>query len=514
MDIVDLDDIVMEASVGESDDLAMRVVERRVAKDVIAVPILRQDVEMAIEAGMTVVREGKFEGGQTSCITGRDGGIFDYVRQILSQGVMLGDTTRNEQQMQLKRVLPPPPPIAQYSSNQIAITSYVSSWMKVFKEVMDDDDLSELPYVALVVALRQVFGLHVKGLLLEVADRPDAQSLTVGGAILVGSANDRDGLLTAANAYESIRRTQSGSSVGGGGRQFLKCYADELVGVYFALQYLAASGSGSASTGRSSSSAPATPVIVVSKAIADSLGIDAVIRKEQERIGILGPFFPTKIAREKWFRSMAKNENKESESDGNARKKASRTDGGGDKGPQERRGSSSSPPTSSTSSSSSTSSNSARSADPSSDEAWRRRLLKREMDATVFLKMSIEEKRAWLRAQGIGTAMPRPREGLRALNAACFSFLDLPVIYETLRRLAECDGDADEAAAMENFESKKPRVAKEILLAQSRGNAERAQELTRRLQQLGRLRYDPFKPYLPPMDFDVEEWYFKQGQSG
>jgi hypothetical protein len=134
------------------------------------------------------------------------------------------------------------------------------------------------------------------------------------------------------------------------------------------------------------------------------------------------------------------------------------------------------------------------------------------LDASVFLSMKVSERRDWLRRQGIGSAMPRPREGSRAVNAVCYNIMDVDVVYEVLRRLAECDGNEEEASKLVDFESKKPNIAKAILVAQENGDIENVKNLTMKLQSMGSLRYHPFKPFVS-LDFDVEEWYYNEVRS-
>ena len=126
--------------------------------------------------------------------------------------------------------------------------------------------------------------------------------------------------------------------------------------------------------------------------------------------------------------------------------------------------------------------------------------------------MKVSQRRDWLRKQSIGSAMPRPREGPLAVNAACYNFMDVEVVYEILRRLAECDGNEEEAAKLVDFESKKPAIAKAILIAQKNDDIESVKALNLKLQNMGRLSYNPFRPYINS-DFDVEEWYFKEVRS-
>ena len=80
-------------------------------------------------------------------------------------------------------------------------------------------------------------------------------------------------------------------------------------------------------------------------------------------------------------------------------------------------------------------------------------------DATTFLKMRVSEKRACLRSSGI-YALPRPREGPKMVDALMIPLLDEEVAYEVLRRLGETRGDFNEAAKMNDMESRKPKLAR------------------------------------------------------
>eukprot|EP01036_Dinobryon_divergens_P031847 gene31847-41327_t len=114
-------------------------------------------------------------------------------------------------------------------------------------------------------------------------------------------------------------------------------------------------------------------------------------------------------------------------------------------------------------------------------------------DATTFLKLSNIEKRAILRASGL-TQLPRPREGARAVDALIIPLLDEEVAYEVLRRLAETKGNFKEASEMVDFESKKPKIARQIMEARKRGDFESAKNLCEELNSLSLLRFDPTNP--------------------
>lgn len=131
-------------------------------------------------------------------------------------------------------------------------------------------------------------------------------------------------------------------------------------------------------------------------------------------------------------------------------------------------------------------------------------------DATSFLVLRTSEKRAILRASGL-TDLPRPREGPRAVDAMMIPLLDEEVAYEVLRRLAETKGNYQEAAAMEDFESKKPILARQINEAYNRGDIDTAKNLIDELNSLSTLRFDPTDPNgVVGPGFDVEEWYWEQ----
>ena len=91
--------------------------------------------------------------------------------------------------------------------------------------------------------------------------------------------------------------------------------------------------------------------------------------------------------------------------------------------------------------------------------------------------------------------------------------MDIEVVYEILRRLGECNGDEKEAAKMVEFESKKPALAKSIIVAQSKHCEEESQRLNTKLQKMGYLDYDPFRPYMPNITFDIENWYYEESRS-
>lgn len=143
-------------------------------------------------------------------------------------------------------------------------------------------------------------------------------------------------------------------------------------------------------------------------------------------------------------------------------------------------------------------------------------------DATTFLRLKIVEKRAILRATGL-TDLPRPREGVKALDALLIPLLDEEVAYEVLRRLAETNGDFKMAAEMNDFESRKPFIARQINEAKKRGDSALAKQLCEELNSLSVLKFDPTNGNRASsgsaaatggkevqQEWDVEEWYWEQ----
>ena len=82
--------------------------------------------------------------------------------------------------------------------------------------------------------------------------------------------------------------------------------------------------------------------------------------------------------------------------------------------------------------------------------------------------------------------------------------------YEILRRLAETHGNYEKAAAMADFESQKPPIAREINLARAKKDEKMATELCAQLDSLSRLSYNPFDPYaeVESGGWNLEKWYY------
>jgi hypothetical protein len=92
-------------------------------------------------------------------------------------------------------------------------------------------------------------------------------------------------------------------------------------------------------------------------------------------------------------------------------------------------------------------------------------------DATTFLKMKLSQKRACLRASGV-RSLPRPREGPRSVDAIMIPLLDEEVAYEVLRRLGETKGDFEMAAQMDDYQTRKPELARQYNEALKAGKEE------------------------------------------
>ena len=68
------------------------------------------------------------------------------------------------------------------------------------------------------------------------------------------------------------------------------------------------------------------------------------------------------------------------------------------------------------------------------------------------------------------------------------------------------------AAEMNDFESRKPKLARQVMQARREGDSKKAQELCNEINSLGRLGYDPSNPdaEVTKEGFDIEEWYWEQ----
>lgn len=105
----------------------------------------------------------------------------------------------------------------------------------------------------------------------------------------------------------------------------------------------------------------------------------------------------------------------------------------------------------------------------------------------------------------------RPREGAKRVDAIMIPLLDEEVAYEVLRRLGETRGDYELAAKMQDFETRKPLLARLYNEASRRGDRDRAKELINEMNAISMLYYDPNNPdEVSTEGFDIEEWYWAQ----
>ena len=82
---------------------------------------------------------------------------------------------------------------------------------------------------------------------------------------------------------------------------------------------------------------------------------------------------------------------------------------------------------------------------------------------------------------------------------------------QVLRRLAETGGDYEAAAAMADFQSGKPALAKAINVAKAKQDEATASALCKQLDAMSLLSYNPFDPdaALPEGTWSVEMWYYE-----
>jgi len=440
--------------------------DNKVARGCIPAPVLRPDVEVALQSIIDErsTKRGLSSGSEMSfVVTDRDGGAFDNLRFAFAQGMEMGSSEKLSSLLGERRSTQPSPRVATISASTVS---------KRVKEATKALCQAASPFEGFALALEEVLGLEVLGLMIEVADRIGPSQLSIGGAVLLGEVSSSQPRLAfnAASALSIIRATQGldpdspvSAAVAASGCLFLKTYTDEVVGLALARQL----------------------PIVISKAVSDSLALDVLLTRREGggALSCVGPHFPSKEAKEAFFRDNSapqpsRQRQQGQQQQGQQQQQQQEKEKEKESEREERKEPKQPPP--------------------------------QEMTASVFLRMSAAERRAWLRSQaGSSSAMPRPREGLLALNAACFAVMEPEVVYEVLRRLAECGGDASAAAAMKEYESKKPKLAAAILQAQAQGRKDEAERLAKDLERMGTLHYDPFAPFRKATDlFNVEEWFY------
>jgi len=247
LNTISLEDIEEENEKGIFD-----VFERRIAKDVIPVPIVRPDIEVALLNSLSLVRSPASQTSTTisnskGALTQRDGGIWDNLRFLLSEGIELGDYER-------RRMI--------IGSQGASIADQSTMIMKKLSKELDNGKY-ENPYLGFITVAEKLLGLYLKGFLLEVADRPNADTIYMGGAVLVGkiptTSNSNKEIeereeeeeeelppWCAETAMDVIRQTQrnlrgTGTGTGTGTDDdtiFLKCHSDEVIGLHLALRFM------------------------------------------------------------------------------------------------------------------------------------------------------------------------------------------------------------------------------------------------------------------------------------
>jgi len=87
IELADIEDKIMEPQID--------VYERRVAKDVLPIPLLRSDIEFSIINCLSIIKSPNSaitSGGGEKVLSSRDGGILDNLRYLLSEGYEIGDS--------------------------------------------------------------------------------------------------------------------------------------------------------------------------------------------------------------------------------------------------------------------------------------------------------------------------------------------------------------------------------------------------------------------------------------
>ncbi len=97
------------------------------------------------------------------------------------------------------------------------------------------------------------------------------------------------------------------------------------------------------------------------------------------------------------------------------------------------------------------------------------------------------------------------------MDAIMIPLLDEEVAYEVLRRLGETRGDYELAAKMQDFETRKPLLARLYNEASRKGDKLKAKEFINEMNAISMLYYDPNNPdEVVSEGFDIEEWYWDQ----
>lgn len=293
------------------------------------------------------------------------------------------------------------------------------------------------PYHGLVDAINQFADLEIRGLLVELADTPDASTASLGAAILVAKKEYASNWKLSFSNTDAIQKVRGSDEA-----QLVKCTMDELFGIALVCEKLP---------------------VVISNSLYDSVNMAGLMQKTEnsQRISVSAPYFSSRREQLAWEAEVARQQELEVSRRKNPKKVLE---------------------------------------------------INQIRDATSFLELKTSEKRAILRQSGLAE-LPRPREGPRAVDAIMIPLLDEEVAYEVLRRLAETRGNFKEAAMMQDFESRKPLIARQVNEARRRGDREEEARLCDELNSLSTLRFDPTNPdgvVSKDSGFDVEEWYWEQ----
>jgi hypothetical protein len=231
------------------------------------VPILRDSIQNALLTSLDLMKLSANNGnGATGILSSRDGGLLDNLRFLLAQGKELGDSEK-------RRAIIGNAPV---SKSESAAEAASISIMRTLRKTMDMKGNNN-DYVDFTVAIEDLLGLSIQGLLIEVLDRPSTGRVALAGAVLVGETGDTT--MCSETALEIIRKTQRREIES----TFLKCHTDEVVGLHMASRYLASRSSAVISSSYRSQYQrllkSASIPIVFSNEIIETLGIDVVMKK-------------------------------------------------------------------------------------------------------------------------------------------------------------------------------------------------------------------------------------------
>jgi len=191
-----------ECEVVDELDGKLEEAQRCILRNLVAVPIRssRDDIEASLLAALAASQDKPLGSNvytfSGAAITDRDRGVYDSLTPLF--GKWLGKPQARKQ---------------------------------IFEKMRLRGN-SPSPYHSFLSAIESTCNLKVTGLLIEVADSPNAASLSLGAAVLVTKADAAsDWILTVAN-YKTIVKEQAKSTADA---KLVECYMDELLGLHFAL---------------------------------------------------------------------------------------------------------------------------------------------------------------------------------------------------------------------------------------------------------------------------------------